>query len=173
MRHSLILISIFLFANHCFGQSLVKRNQDVFNRVKETDEGKDYQIDSLENEDFLPQMTDGGGKLVGYFEDGELVKMEVKIFMSYGIKTFVYYFSGGELFYVNERFEQFTYDSKTDKVDSSKTEQTFNGDYIFKDGKLIDLETLGHNRFEDDELNPEVILLKEAYQYKKLIDREK
>ena len=94
-------------------------------------------------------------------------------FLPHWISTFNYYSSDDALFYINERYEQFSYDSGTDKINTSKTELQFKGDYIFRRGELIDFETLGHNRFEDDEVDLEEVLLQEMNAYKQLLEENK
>lgn len=174
MRFSLLLITpLLLLPIFSFSQSLVEKYPDVFEKVKEVEATDDYQIITLENEEFLEQMTDGGGTLTGYFDDDELVKMKLQLFLSYGVIKFDYYFSENDLFYVKEIFEQYAYDTETDKVNPSVMERTFSGSYVFKNGELIDYITLGHNRFEDDKLDPEQVLPQEAGEYRKLLKKVK
>lgn len=93
--------------------------------------------------------------------------MELTIFISYGISKFNYYFKNDQLYFVDEIFDQFQYNEQTDKFDYDKTVQTFSGQYVFNQG--FDYETLGHNRFENDELDPEQVLKEEATYYLKLL----
>ena len=44
--------------------------------VQEIDVAKDDEVRTLENEEFLTRMTDGGGELKGFVKNGQLVKME-------------------------------------------------------------------------------------------------
>lgn len=174
MRTLIFLIAFLLILINCgFSQGISERYPENFKQVKAIDEEIDYQVVTLENREFLPRMTDGGGELRGYFMDGHLLKMEAKIYTSLGIRTFRYYFLRGRLFYINELFEQFSYEPATDTINYSETELTFNGHYIFKDEKLIDYETLGHNRFEDEEIDPAEVLLVEAKKYKQLLKQMK
>ena len=48
----------------------------VDRRVQEIDAAKDHGIRTLENEEFLEQMSDGGGALKGFVKNGQLVQAE-------------------------------------------------------------------------------------------------
>ena len=110
----------------------------------------------------MTQMTDGGGELVGYFLKDQIQKITRKIYLSYGIETNDYYFTNGRLIFVYELFNMFVYDDKLSKFDYEKTKINFIGRYYFKDKQLIDSETTGHNRFENDALDIEATLTKES-----------
>ena len=110
----------------------------------------------------MPQMTDGGGELTGYFKNGIIQKMTREIGLSYGIETHNYYFSNGKVVFIYETLMGFIY--KGDSVDHSKTELNFIGRYYFQNNKLIDSETTGHNRFEADDIDMEKVLLDETKQ---------
>lgn len=122
----------------------------------------------LENEDFLENMTDGGGSLTGYFNNGELVKIKEWVGLSYGIIQHSFYFRKGQLAYVLETEDDF-YVNDSFQKDYTKFGQHFRGDYYFSDNKLAGMLTLGHNRFEDDANDPEKEFLSTASQYRKLI----
>lgn len=174
MRTLVILIALFLtLMNAGFSQSISLSYPGNFKRVKAIDEVKNYQVITLENNEFLPRMTDGGGELKGFFTDDHLVKMETKVYTSFGLRTFKYYYSDDQLFYINEFFEHFSYEPKTGTINYAETEITFNGHYIFKNGQLIDYETTGHNRFENAEIDPAVVLPVEANNYKQLLKKKK
>lgn len=162
-----------IFANLCLGQGIADKYPSIFERAKQLEKKKGYETVELKNEEFLDQMGEGGGSLTGYFQKEDLVKMEARIFTSLGIQAFHFYFTEGDLFLINETFEQFRYNPEIDKIDHSKTEKTFNGNYIFRNNQLIEFETLGHNRFEDDGLNPGEVLLEEANRYRKLLKEKK
>jgi len=66
------------------------------------------------------------------------------------------------LVFVYETLQGFIYDDKLGEFDYSKTETNFIGCYYFRDKKLIDSETTGHNRFEDDSTDIETTLINEA-----------
>ena len=63
------------------------------------------------------------------------------------------------------------YDADSDTWDYSTLKRTFRGDYLFY--PTFDYETIGHNRFENDELDPEQVLSEEAEEYLKLLQEKR
>ncbi|XOV93193.1 MAG: hypothetical protein ACFHWX_00495 [Bacteroidota bacterium] len=118
----------------------------------------------------MEQVTDGGGELTGYFENGEIKKMKLRVGLSYGIEELEFYFQSSKLYFVLETFNQFQYNDETGKFNYSKTDLTFRGDYLFI--TPFDYETLGHNRFENDELDPEIVLKEEAEEYLNILSKK-
>ena len=127
----------------------------------------------LENEEFLEHMTDGGGELTGYFIKGQIKKVRQWVGLSNGNETTAFYFKNGQLIFVYEKFDSFIFNPKSGQLDRTKTEITFEGRYYFHNNKLIDHRTTGHNRFEDDSIDPEKTLLKEAAERVKQLTRIK
>ncbi len=103
---------------------------------------------TLENEDFLVNMTDGGGELVGYYNKNVLVKIKEWVGLSQGNRTRMYYFKDDQLFLVVEKFNSFV--PKGDALDKSKTKTTFEGSFYFHNNKLIDQQVNGKRNFDDD-----------------------
>lgn len=126
----------------------------------------------LNNEEFLDQMTDGGGQLTGLYKAGQIKKIVRWIGLSNGNEIFEFYFENNKLIFVHEQFNSFLYDEKKQAFLFDTTEKTFDGRYYFVDNKLIDYITTGHNRFEDDSIDPEKTLLNEAMDNKKLLARK-
>lgn len=118
-------------------------------------------------------MTDGGGKLAGYYKNDQIEKITREIVLSYGIETFDYYFTAGRLIFVYETLKGYSYDEDLGKFDYTKTEINFVGRYYFRDNKLIDSETTGHSRFEDDSIDIETTLIKEMKDNLDQLDRKK
>lgn len=122
----------------------------------------------LENEDFLENMTDGGGSLIGYFLNGELVKISEWVGLSYWIMQHNFYFHKGMLIYVRETEDDFYVDDSSG-TDQSRFGQHFRGDYYFTGNKVIDMVAPGHNRFEIDTNDPEREFLQTSAAYRKII----
>src|ERR1043166_6447826 len=121
----------------------------------------------------MPQMTDGGGELIGYFNKDEIQKITKSIVLSYGIETFDYYFLKRNLLFIYETFYGFVTNDSLGTVDESKTELNFIGRYYFKNQKLVDSETTGHNRFDQDDIDIEKILLKETEENLLMLTQQK
>lgn len=123
----------------------------------------------LSNEQFLKQTPDGGGQLTGFYKNGELKKIVRWFGLSNGNEIFEFYFKNNKLIFVYEEFNSFFYNEKTQSLILDSTYKSFAGRYYFMNEKLVDQVTRGHNRFEDDAIDPENILLKEALELKRIL----
>ena len=141
--------------------SLLAKN--IQEEVQLIDNEKDYQIKTLNNEQFLGHMTDGGGQLIGYFKNGKISKIIERLGLSYGVKTYEYYFLNEKLILVSEKEEDFPDTNNTGTLDYTKVELAFEGHYYFNEEKLITAEITGKKRFpEDAGINLELLFLKRA-----------
>jgi hypothetical protein len=171
-RLTLILFFIFSYSS-LLAQDISEKYPELIQKVKKINKDTSLEKVVLTNEEFMPQMTDGGGELIGYFKKGEIQKISREIVLSYGIETYDYYFDNRQLVFIYEVLDGFLIDS-TQKMDHSKTEINFIGRYYFKKKKLIDSETTGHNRFDNEENDTETILLKETHEnLNKLLQKRK
>jgi hypothetical protein len=118
----------------------------------------------LENEEFLEDMTDGGGKLTGYYKNKEIKKIYEWIGLSNGISIKEFYFDNGQLIFVYEKFESFVIDDKTNEIDHSKTKTIFEGRYYFNDKKLFNKSTRGDKSLAAQDESTETGLLESANQ---------
>ncbi|SFB25811.1 hypothetical protein SAMN04489723_106145 [Algoriphagus aquimarinus] len=165
-RLSGILIIIFLLNSSILsGQDISQKYPDLIKRVERINKDNLLEKVILENEEFMTQMTDGGGELIGYFENGQIQKITAKTGLSFGIETFDYYFTDGKLIFTYELLEGFPYNDSTSKFDYTNLETSFVGRYYFKDSKLIDSEITGHDRFEDEMFDMGTTLIKDMNEY--------
>ncbi len=95
------------------------------------------------------------------------------IVLSYGIETYDYYFNNERLMFIYETFYLFMINDSLGTVDQTKTELNFIGTYYFINNKLIDSETVGHNRFENEDIDMEAILLKETEENLSMLKQER
>ncbi|HET6769061.1 MAG TPA: hypothetical protein VFH08_16735 [Chitinophagaceae bacterium] len=159
---AIFILSSFIPATALFAQDISEKYPDVIKRVKSINSDSSLTKIVLTNEEFMPQVTDGGGELIGYFKKQEIQKITRTIGLSYGIKTYDYYFSYGRLLFIYETLYGFATKDTLGTLDYNKTELNFIGRYYFKKDKLIDNETTGHNRFERDDVDMEKVLLQET-----------
>ncbi len=105
-----------------------------------------YTIMTLENEQFLEKMTDGGGQLMGYFKNGQLVKVLEKVGLSSCVGNYEYYYQNNELIYVRGKEHIFVYIDSTNSFDytSEKLGCTFSY-YIQNDREIYSMYA-GHSR---------------------------
>jgi hypothetical protein len=168
-----LLLAILIGSLSTYGQDISEKYPSLIDRVKEINQDKSLTIVTLENEEFLPQVTDGGGELTGYYKSGQIQKITRRIGLSYGVEIYEYYFTDGKLIFVYETLDGFPYVERSGKFDYTKTERNFIGRYYFKRGKLIDSETTGHNRFEDDTIDIESTLTKEMIDCLDKLEKER
>lgn len=135
--------------------------------VSQIDKQKGMDSLVIENEEFMENMSDGGGSLTGYFFNSKLLQIKEWIGLSYGIRQHNFYFNNNRLVYVREIEDDFYVDNSG--TDQARFDQHFKGDYYFTNNKLIDMVTLGHNRFEIDTNDPEKEFLEIAVKYQKII----
>ena len=98
----------------------------------------------LENEEFLSNMTDGGGKLTGFYKNKEIKKIYEWIGLSNGISMKEFYFDKEQLIFVYEKFDSFVFDDKKNEFDLTKTKTIFEGRYYFNNEKLFSKSTKGN-----------------------------
>jgi hypothetical protein len=167
-----ILAVLAFFSTSC-GQTRSDLKNEIKKEIQSINSDTAYKKVTLENDDFLGNMTDGGGELTGYFKGEQIKKIYQWIGLSNGNEITEFYFRNGQLIFVYEKFSAFVYDHKKEQQDLTKTETTFEGRYYFDKDKLIDRLTTGHNRFEDDNNNPEKILIQEAKDNMRLLNKKK
>lgn len=118
----------------------------VVRLVHEIDAGKDFELRTLENEEFLAQMTDGGGELKGFVKNGQLVKMESWVGVSSCVYITAYYFDHGELIFIQEQGLEFAYVDSTGSFDPAVQNVTMEGRYYFRDGVGAPVDLKGFTR---------------------------
>jgi hypothetical protein len=171
-KNILLILASFAFSTSSLAQTKTDQIRVIRKEFQAINTDATLNKVTLENEEFLEHMTDGGGKLSGYYKQGEIKKIHRWIGLSNGIEIMEFYFQSGELIFVYEKFNSFVYDQKKEQFDFAKTETTFEGRYYFNNKKLIDYVTTGHNRFEDDGIDPEKTLTKEAADNLKLLNKK-
>lgn len=111
------------------------------------EQDKNYKTKILANEEFMKDMTDGGGELTGYFKDGKIDKIEERIVLSYGVIIYKYYFEDEKLIYIYNKEEYFPYIEETGGFDYNNLENGFEGNYYYDDSGLIKEDIIGQQRF--------------------------
>ena len=148
---TLLLFQILGLLTPLFGQTKEEKIKSVREKFQIINSDTTYQTKTLTNEQFLEQMTDGGGELTGYFKNGQIKKIIELVGVSYCVRTFEYYFWDGELIFVYEKEEDFPYIDSIGALDFSKLELAFEGRYYFDSGVIIEVKTTGQKRIPDDD----------------------
>jgi hypothetical protein len=168
---TLAILTIILPAS-VTGQNVNEKIRLIKSRFTSINQTSDYQVVSLSHEDFLENMTDGGGQLQGYFRKDEIQKIFESVGLSYCMQTKEYYFWDNKLIFVYEKEVSFKMDS-LGTLDHSKVGPVFEGRYYFSDDKLISTQTKGRKLMDDsvalDSQTKEVQLLERARERIKLL----
>jgi len=154
-----------------------KKIKEIRKKFQTINRDTTYSTLTLNNEEFLEQMTDGGGQLTGYFKYQNIDKIHERIGLSYGVLTREYYLEEGQLIFVFEKEDTFPYVDSLAALDYTKTETAFEGRYYFDNGKLIKTKIKGEKRFPDklvfDSQTKEGALLASAVSNAELLTEKK
>ena len=126
----------------------------------------------LENEEFLSNMTDGGGKLTGFYKNKEIKKIYEWIGLSNGISIKEFYFDKEQLIFVYEKFDSFVFDDKRNEFDLTKTKIVFQGRYYFSNKKLFNESTKGDKSLAAQDESTEKGLLERADDNMRLLNKK-
>lgn len=166
-----LLLSVFSIPTFTYSQSsFSKRHSEVISYKDSIDHISDTTMQTLTNEDFTKEVYDSGSQLKGIYSRGKLIKIEVWFGLSYGINTRTYYVKNDKLLLATESFKGYHYDEASSVFDYTYFDISHEGWYLFVRDKLIDQESLGHWRFEDDELDVEKVLMEEFNRYISLLE---
>lgn len=129
--------------------------------------------ETLDNDDFMEHVTDGGGSITGYFKNDSIVKIVEWIGLSYGNGTREFYFKKARLFFVYEKFQSFVVNDTTGEMDHDAVKTSFEGRYYFNKDKLIEQKTTGKRVFEDESADIVKELLASAAENSNLLIKKK
>jgi len=92
MKRLLILPFLFIVLS-INAQSIIEKYPDVKELEKALDSNDSLQSILLENEDFIEGSSDGGGRLIGFYDaaNNEIRKIALTLFLSYGIQYYSFY----------------------------------------------------------------------------------
>ena len=169
----LILFGLFIVhstANSQVNSDLIKTIRKDFQTINADTTLKKVELDE---EEFLENTPDGGGELIGFYKEINLVKIYEWIGLSYGNSTREFYFKHDKLFFVYEKFQSFVVNNKTNEIDHGKVRTTFEGRYYFNDKKLIDQKLSGQRTFEDKNNDIVKELLSEAKENFEIVNRKR
>jgi hypothetical protein len=118
----------------------------VHQLVQEINSSKDYEVKTLENEEFLEHMTDGGGELTAWMRDGRVVKMVERVGLSSCTNVTEYYLHDSQLVFVFDQGSEWAYVDSTGSFDPTVQNITMEARLYFHDGKLIKSDLKGSTR---------------------------
>lgn len=117
---------------------------------------------TLQNEEFLQNMTDGGGELTGFYKGKQIYRIYRSIGISYGVGLSEFYYRKNKLIFIREKFNSYVYDSLSQNFDYTKLNTTYSGKFYFSNGNLIDSIVTGNRFFSDNAAGFEKILTGES-----------
>ncbi|MEJ8817128.1 hypothetical protein [Lacibacter sp. H407] len=153
MRIDLILLLLIFGSCKAVAQLSIQAKQ-IESFCKLIDKDSSLKKKVFEQEEFMDHVTDNGGSLTFYYKKGIVYRITEWIGLSGYVVIMDYYFQSGKLVYVRD--EEFTYERHPvtgDLTGKFSQDDRFLGKYFFRNNKLFDQVSLGHNRFEDDEHN--------------------
>jgi len=166
MRKTIKYIFLFFLGTVILIVSFAQNKDEQIKLIREKFEiiNKDTTLKKvvLENEEFLSNMTDGGGKLTGFYKNREIKKIYEWIGLSNGISIKEFYFDKGQLIFVYEKFDSFVFDDKKNEFDLTKTKTVFEGRYYFNNKKLFSRSTKGEQALTAQDESTEEELVKKA-----------
>ena len=142
MRTNIFILTFLFLTTLLFGQTDDRINV-IRKIVEQTNNDTVYVKKTLDNEQWMEQMTDGGGQLTGFFKDGRLVKIIEWIGFSNSVFSYEYYLQNYSLIFVYGQEKVFKYNESTDTFDSNIQTVTMECRYYFDNDKLIKSEFSG------------------------------
>jgi hypothetical protein len=139
------LLSI-IIVNVCYSQTLTKKSAIIRAEVQKINNGSGYKIKTLSNEEFLEEMTDGGGELQAFYRNGELVKIVEKIYLSSCIRLTEYYLKKSELIFAYTQGKEWYYNEQLNKFDSKIITLKMKCRFYYENSKLINSIFKGQTR---------------------------
>lgn len=171
-KNIFLFILCLSFLSAGFGQGNNRQIKTIRKQFQTINNDHTLKMIVLENEEFLTNMTDGGGKLTGFYKGTEIKKIYEWIGLSNGISIKEFYFDKGELIFVYEKFSSFIYDDKEDKVDHTKTKTIFEGRYYFTDKKLLSKSMKGDKSETAQDESTATTLLDRANEHLRLLTKK-
>ncbi len=177
MKKTIVITLIVSLSVIVFSQNKDAKIKHIQEKVKIINQDTTYLALTIDNEEFLEQMTDGGGQLTGYFKGKTLYKIHKRIGLSYCVLTTEYYFEDEKLIFVYEQEDVFPYIDSLATLDYTRTKTSFKARFYFKNKRLIEKKTEGEKRILDfivfDSQTKEDQLLRSAKNEFDLLNRKK
>jgi hypothetical protein len=154
MIKQLTILLLVLSSGSLYAQ-LPKQVKQIDSICKAIDKDVTLKKKIYEQEEFMENVTDNGGKLTVYHKNNVVYKITEWVGLSGYVVINSYYFQAEKLTFVKDEEEMYEKNATGETTGKFSKENRFVGKYYFKNGKLFTEESLGHNRFEDDKNNPE------------------
>jgi len=122
-----------------FAQSDSSRIDKIRKTVQNINKDTTYTIKTLKSEEFIDpnQAPDGGGHLIGYFKNGQLVKIDEFIGLSSCLDITTYYLHDNKLIFVYTQGKEFQYVDSLATFNSNIQTVTMECRFYFDNGQMI------------------------------------
>lgn len=144
--HKFIILPTLLFFTTLISARPDDKVGSIRKTVEEINRDTTYQKKTLDNDQFLEQMTDGGGQLTGYFKNGKLVKVVERIGLSSCVSIYEYYLQNDLVIFVYGQEKVFPYDNETGLFDYQNQILGMECRFYFEKAKLIGSKFDGQTR---------------------------
>lgn len=171
-KHTFFIFLGSLFCVVSFAQTKDEQFKLIRKQVEAINKDTSLRKITLENEEFLTNMTDGGGKLVGFYKNKEIKKIYEWIGLSNGISIKEFYFDKGQLIFVYEKFNSFVFDDEKNEFDLTKIKTIFEGRYYFSDKRLFSKSTKGNKSLAARDESTEKGLLESVNENLKMLNKK-
>lgn len=157
------ILLLILFASSCLNS---QTKEEIIEQINEYVE--DIHLDTnlktvtLQNNEFLENMTDGGGELTGFYKKRKFYRIYQSVAISYGVYITEFYYQNDKLIFVRDNFNAYVYVDSLNAFDYSQSNNTYSGIFYFDNDRIIHSSSKGHGRTEVDNIDPEKVLLFES-----------
>ena len=129
--------TLLLFCSQTFAQADSIVIKKIHKTVEQINKDSGYTTRTLDNEEFMGQMTDGGGQVTGYFKKEQLVKIDEFIGLSSCVNNTTYYLKDNKLIFAYTQGKEFQYVDSIATFNSSIQTVTMECRFYFENGKMI------------------------------------
>ena len=153
MEKLFFTLIVLITSTGSFAQLSLQAKQ-IESTCKAIDKDNTLQKKVYEQEDFMDHPTDNGGSLTVYHKNGTVYRITEWVGLSGHVVIINYYFKTDKLVYVRNEELPYERNAVTGEITGKFLKNNrFLGKYLFRNDKLFEEISLGHNRFEDDEHN--------------------
>ncbi len=137
LKYIFIFFQLLQISNYIYSQD----KQELIEKIKEEIESihldTTLKIITLQNNEFLDHMPEGGGELTGFYKGKRICRIYRSIGISHGVGISEFYYKKNKLIFVREKFNSYVYDDSLGSFDYTKLNTTYEGKYYFDKGKMI------------------------------------
>lgn len=158
----LLLLLILISITKNVSSQTDPRVLEIREKFKKINDSKNYRVISLNNQEFMEDITDGGGELTAYMRNDSIFRINVWIGLSNRNLIYELYYWGNELVFVYEIEDSHKIiyeDGEFIGFDHFNTQVTLEGRYYFNKNKMF--KKIIKGEYLMDEIQPDSVIEKE------------